>query len=151
VAFQGDDFKHYYAGYQGAWTPTAEPIGGVSQQSYGPSPGAVVVLGNDVVVAFAGDNGDLYDQTRTGGAWQPAAGHGLGDVVSTTPALVPLTQGPELMLVYSRKTDSQLLWTTRTSGVWSAPVPIDAALSSDPPALTSVAAGGAALAFRGLD
>src|SRR5262249_45430706 len=109
VAFHGEDFKHYYAEHQATWMPMAEPIGGAPQQSFGPSPPTVTVLGGNVVVAFAGDNGDLYDQTRTAGAWQPASAHSLGNVVSVTPALVALSQGPELMLLYVRKTDSKLL------------------------------------------
>jgi hypothetical protein len=71
----------YFASYAaGAWNPTAEPVeppvdAGLGQ-SFGGSPPSLVTLNGDVVIAYAGSNGDLYDQTRAAGAWQPAYAHG---------------------------------------------------------------------------
>jgi hypothetical protein len=151
IAFHGDNFKHYYGAYTASWQPAAEPIGGAALQSFGPAPASIAMLGADVVVAFAGSNGDLYDETRSNDIWQAASGHALGDVVGGAPAIAALTQGAELMIEYQRKSDSKLFWTTRSAGVWTVPLEIANAMSSDPPALAPLSDGGAVTAFRGLD
>jgi hypothetical protein len=152
LVFHGDNFKHYYAAHVAAWAPVAEPVGGASAQSFGPSPASIAAIGSDAIVAFAGNNGDLYDQTRTGGAWQGASAHNLGNVVTLTPAIIAPAAGPDLMIVFVRSTDTRLLYTTRSGGIWSSPVQVDAnALTNDPPALAALPGGGALLAYRGQD
>ena len=152
VVFLGDNNKHYFAAHTATWSPTAEPIGGVALQSIGPSPAAVTSIGSDTLVAFAGGNGDLYDQTRTGGAWLAASAHNVGATVALTPAIVALTTGPTLMIAYARSTDSRILFTTRTGNVWTTPALIEAnSFTNDPVALAALPGGEAVLAFRGLD
>jgi hypothetical protein len=152
VVFHGDNYKHYYAQRQnGVWTTIAEAIGGMATQSFGPTPASVAVLGADPIVDFAGDHGDLYDQTRMAGIWQPADAHGLGDVVDLTPAIAPLVAaGSELLVVYVQN-DTQVRWTVRTGGAWSAPADVAMALTAAPVALTALPGGRALLAFRGTD
>lgn len=147
--FHGDNFKHYYASYTASWSPSADPVGGVAAQSFGPSPGALVALPTETVVAYAGNDHDLYAQSRMAGAWAPAVGFNLGDMVLQTPAAVALSSGPELMVVFVRKTDMLLAWTTRSAGVWSAPATIAQTSTNDPPSLCALPGGGAVLAFRG--
>lgn len=150
VAFQGLDFKHYFAAHLAAWSPVAEPVMNAGSHSFGPSPAAIAASGSDAIVAFAGNDHDLYDQERSGGVWAAAHGHGLGDALLLTPALVIPTMGPDRMIAYVRKSDARIVYTTRTGAVWSAPVPIDNnALSNDPVALVALPAGGAVLAYRG--
>jgi hypothetical protein len=152
AVFQGNDFKHYFALHGATWSPVAEPVGGTAAQSFGPSPAAITALGADVVIANAGNNGDLYDQTRTGGAWMTANGHGLGSVVTLTPAIITPTAGPELMIAFVRKTDARIVYTTRTGGIWTAPAQIDVnALTNDPVSLVALPAGRAVAAYRGQD
>jgi hypothetical protein len=153
VVFLGDNNKHYFAANTGAWSPTADPIGGVALQSTGLTPAAVTSIGSDTIVAFAGDNNQLYHQTRSGGAWLPAAAHiNVGATVALTPAIVALTTGPTLMIAYVRNTDSKILFTTRTGNAWTQPAPIDAnSFTADPVALAALPGGEAVLAFRGLD
>ena len=153
LVFHGDNFKHYFGEHQAAWAPIAEPVGGVAAQSFGPSPASIALLGSNTVVSYAGQNGDLFDQTRSGGAWQAANPHGLGDVVTLTPALVALSApGPDLLVVFVRKSDSKILFTTRTGNVWSAPAVTDeGSFSADPVALAALPGGAAVAAFRGLD
>lgn len=152
VVFLGDNNKHYFAANTGAWSPTADAIGGVALQSTGLTPAAVTAIGSDTLVAFAGDNGDLYDQTRSGGAWLPASGHSLGNTVALTPAIIALTAGPTRMIAYVRSTDAKILFTTRTGNVWTTPALIDAgSFTKDPVALAALPGGEAVLAFRGLD
>ena len=152
VVFLGDNNKHYYAAHVATWSPTADPVGGAVAQSFGSSPAAVAAIGSDTIVAFVGSNGDLYDQTRTGGVWGVASAHNLGNTLSLMPAIITPTTGPSLMIVYVRSTDAKILFTTRTGNVWTAPALIDAnSFSSDPVALTALPGGEAVVAFRGLD
>ena len=152
VVFLGDDSKHYYAAHVAAWSPTAEAVMVGAVQSSGPTPAGIAAIGSDTHVSFAGDNGDLYDQTRTGGAWLAASAHNLGNVVALTPAIIAPTTGPALMIVFVRSTDSKILFTTRTGNVWSAPTVVDAnSFTADPVALAALPGGEAILAFRGLN
>lgn len=153
VVFQGDNFKHYFASFAVAWSPVADPLGGAgggSAQSFGPTPPALAALVASDVAAFVGNDHDLYDQTRSGGVWQAALGHGLAGLVTLTPAIVPLTSGPELLMVAVR-TDTSIVWTTRTGAAWTPLVPaaIPSALTADRVALTTLPGGAALLAFRG--
>jgi hypothetical protein len=155
LAFRGDNTKHYYAAYtSGVWAPLAEPIQLMNApQVQGPTPSSVTAVGSDTIVAFAGDDGELYDQTRTGGVWQGAHAHSLGNVVTVTPQIIALNGGSaDLLVVFVNKSDAKLLFTRRSVGAWSAPVPIDQnTFSADPVGLAALPGGKAALAFRGLD
>jgi hypothetical protein len=105
-------------------------------------------------VAYAGNSGDLYDQTRTAGVWGAAPGHMLGNVVVTTPAIIEPIVGPELMVVYPQKAGPDpepLLYTMRNGGIWTIPIAIAGAATDAPPALVALPGGAAVLAFRGGD
>lgn len=152
VVFHGDDFKHYFASYSGAWAPTAEQVKPVGQdQSFGPTAGAVAVVGQELALAFPGGDGKLYHQSRTLGAWKGAAAHDASDC-EHTPALVALDQGPELLLAYVRKADKKLMFATRKAGTWSAPAVLETnSFSSEPPRVTALPGGEALIVFRGTD
>ncbi|NUP09576.1 MAG: hypothetical protein HOW73_26320 [Polyangiaceae bacterium] len=145
AVFQGDDFKHYFAVYTASFNPDDEMVG--NPQSFGPFPASIALASGQPIVTFAGDNHDLFDQTRTGGTWGAASPHGLANVF-TTPAIVPLDQGPELLVVFNRQ-DSTIAFTTRTAGVWSSPADLPDALTTDPVTLAPMAGGRAVAAFRG--
>jgi hypothetical protein len=152
LVFHGDDFKHYFAEHQTAWAPTAETIGITGNQSFGPSPGTVAALGADTIFAFAGQDGDLYDQTRTGGSWGAASGHGLVAALNQTPTITKLTAGGELMIAYVRSSDSRILTTVRSAGTWSTPAPVDPnAFTGDPVSLAALSNGQVLLVYRGID
>jgi len=144
VAFHGDDFKHYFALYANSFNPTADPIG--TPQSFGPAPAAIVADGSDAVIAFTGNDGDVYDQRRSG-SWAAAHGHGATSVAGT-PSIVKLDQGADLLLVFA-KSDTTVSFTTSTSGTWSTPATIPSTLTQDPIALAPLAGGKAVVAFRG--
>ena len=146
AVFHGDDFMHYFAAYTASFNPSNEPVG--SPQSFGPSSASVTLDGADVVALYAGSNGDLYDQRRSGGAWQAASAHGLGDVVALTPAVVTLDSGA-LLAVYVDKTTSSLMFSVRESSTWSAPTAVTGALSQDPVSLAALPSDQAMAAFRG--
>ncbi|MBI4701207.1 MAG: hypothetical protein HY744_08625, partial [Deltaproteobacteria bacterium] len=152
VVFHGDDYKHYYAERSGKWAPAAEPVKPpAKEQSFGPSPAAIALVGADVVIAYAGDDGKLYEQVRSAGAWKPAAATGAA-LASLKPGLCSLDKGPELLAVYVRSSDKKLAWLARTAGTWSQAKDVEAnTYSGDPLALAALSGGRAVLTFRGLD
>lgn len=153
TAFNGFDDRHYYSAYNGSvWSPVQEPIKNGGLHSSGPSTPSIVTLGNDVFVAYAGEDGNVYDQRRTGGAWELPVLHdlkGWGLLASLTPAIAALTAGPELMIVFVNQSTWQLYWTARAGGMWSKPVPIANAYSKDPISLLALPSGAALVAFKG--
>jgi hypothetical protein len=136
---------HLYAARDGAiWTATAEPVG-----SSGPTASALALDGVDPVILFVGADGELYDQTRAAGTWQPANAHALaGSVAAIRPAIVTLASGPELLAVYVDGATQALMWTARSVGTWSAPAALGGALSADPPSLAALPNGDAVVAYR---
>jgi hypothetical protein len=153
LLFHGDDFKHYFAAYQGAWSPTAEPVTAPAKpQSFGPEPGRIAALAAASIASFPGDDGMLYEQARAMGTWQPATAIAATST-KLTGAIVAMVGGAaELLAVYSRAGDKKIQWTARTSGSWSAPADVETnTFSGDPPSLVALAGGTAVLAFRGLD
>lgn len=153
AAYQGVDESFYYAEYfGGSWSPTNEPITAGGTASAGPLPPAIVTLNDAPIVAFVGKDGDVYDQTRGACAWQAANAHGVaGHAAPITPAIVALTQGAELLLVYTDSAVKGLMYTLRTAGTWSTPAPITNANSPYKVSLAPLAAGGAVLAWEGAD
>ena len=150
LVYQGVDYKHRYAAHLADWAPTAEAVGG-AQQSFGPSPATVAAVGADLVVAFAGNDHDIYDQIRTAGAWQGGVAHGLGDATLVTPSIAALAAGPELLVVWARTADAQVFASARSAGAWSAPTPVPSALTKLPVAVAAIPGGGAVFAFHGTD
>ena len=151
-AFQGTDMKYYYAEFfNNAWSPTDQPIAAGGAQSAGPAPPAIVTLANNPIIAFVGNDGDLHDQELLSGVWQAQHAHGVAGAASTTPAIAALTQGPELLVVFTGAAGQNLMFTTRTAGTWSAPALVPGASSGDQVSLAPLAAGGAVLSWRGTD
>ncbi|MEZ4314940.1 MAG: hypothetical protein R3F14_43555 [Polyangiaceae bacterium] len=152
AAYHKADFKHYFALYQGpmsGWSPVAEAMLANNVHSFGPSAPSIAIVSGDVRVAYAGDNGNLYDQRRVAGAWQPAVGHGVDGTIDLSPTLISLSGASAAMIAYVRKSDTQVMYTVLTGASWSAPAPVPDVFTNDPVALTPTSAGGAVLAFRG--
>jgi hypothetical protein len=153
VVFLGTDNKHYFASHGASWSPTAEAVGGVAAQSFGPSAATITTLGTSSVIAFAGNDHDLYDQTRAGGTWQAAHAHGLGNYTTMSQAIVaPASGASDLLVVFVRASDKAIVFTKRTGANWSAPAQIEAtAFTSDTVSLVALPDGSSLLAFRGQD
>lgn len=147
-------YKHFFASYVAAWGPVQEPVlfQMTNDHSFGPSPASITAIGSDAIVAFAGDNNDLFDQTRSVGAWQGAHPHGLGYPVLLSPTIVALASGPSLMIVFVRSTDARIMYTTRTGSTWAPAVQVNVnALTNEPVSLAALPSGDAVLAYRGQD
>jgi hypothetical protein len=147
----GTNLNDYFASYAGGtWNPTAEPVtpaGGA--QSFGPSPPALVIFGGNPVIAYAGSDNNLYDQTRLATGWQTANSHGITGTLTVTPAIIAPTAQADLMIVYNATMGGQLSWTALSNGTWTTPTAITGALSNAPVALVALANGVALLAFEG--
>ncbi|TKD08828.1 hypothetical protein [Polyangium fumosum] len=147
--------RYWYAAYTPAsgFAPTNEEVKvGVDTYSLGDAAAAITVLGMDPVITNDGwGDPNLYTQRRAAGVWEAATQHlAAFDVDDTTPAIAALTstQGPELVLVFTRANDKQLVFLTREGGTWSTtPVEITGAKSTEL-TLLALPSGGALLAYR---
>jgi hypothetical protein len=158
AVFHGDDFKYYYALFSsGAWAPKAELVG--AGQSFGPSPAQLAPnplhpAGTDATVAFingAAQN-HVFSRDRIGGAWSAEQQADGGNTnFNLAPDLVRMTTGPELMAVWVRGGDNQVLYATRNNSVWSAAALVPSAFTADRVTVAALPGGGAILAFRGTD
>jgi hypothetical protein len=153
VVYQSTDTKFYYARASfNSWNPTAEPLSVGNGTSTGPVPPAVAAVGSEPLAIWVGNDGDLYDQSRSNSIWTMPASHGLmGQVAAVTPAITNLISGPELLAVLNVTAGDGLEFMTRTAGVWSAPAVIMGASSQAPVSIAALPAGGAVLAYQGVD
>jgi hypothetical protein len=154
--FRATNSMDYLAVWDGSsWNPSAEPVmfsGG--RQSFGPSAPTITALGTDVVIAYAGPDGDLHDQSRTSGYWQTANGHDISaQHLSVTPTIVAPTAAADLMIVYVRGDTNAIWFTTRSADVWASPSNVDltAGYTSMPVSLAALPNGEVLMAFTGQD
>lgn len=155
MVFHGNNFNHYYMAYDPA---QAQPWLGVESiaASFGPTPPAVTALGADAIAAYAGNNSDLYDHTRTAAGWGAGYAHfgASGPYVTASPTITTLTPSDEHLIVLIKNavdgTNYQILWTRGSGVTWTAPAAIDAtAFSYEPVALAPLPNDEALLVYRG--
>lgn len=156
LVFHGTDYKHYYASYDGAAWSAAQALGA---QSFGPTPASIAALGADAAVVYFDGSGSPASnkptaQDRIGAAWQAKAVLDTAQSFTSTPAVVAMTAGAEVMVVYAQS-NGALASQTRSGGTWGSPVSIpNASISTTspiPPALAALPGGEAMVAFRGTD
>lgn len=153
ATYRGTDGFYYYARTQNKlWLSVKESITFGGKQSTGPQPPAIAAVGNQPVIAFVGADQIFYDQSRAGGAWSAPTPHTFsGQAAPTTPAIVALDAGPELVAVFAEASTSKLFWLMRKTNVWSTPTELPGATAVGSPALAPLPGGGAVLAFQGTD
>jgi hypothetical protein len=160
LVYQDSTYHYWYLGYSGTWSGP-QPMGTASNQSFGPFAATIAARGADATAAFfEGANGSNVNfataSDLTGGTWQGkvyVAGNTIGGNSSgivVPAAVIPLGAQPDLLMIYVQS-DSKIMFTIRTSGLWSAPVYITNGFTNDPVALAPLPGGGAILAFRGID
>lgn len=157
MVFLGTDYKHYFGSYASSWMPSAEPVGPtVMTQSFGPTEARIARRGSETLVVFAGNDTQLYAQSRISASWQAA----VAITPSKTwlpPAVASLDSGAELLVVFVREDDNQpddqkIFFATRSGGLWSTPQKIsDSVFTNSPPTLAPMSGGRAVMAYRGQD
>jgi hypothetical protein len=152
--FQGTDYKFYSLFLTGGiWSSPG--VVGSPNQVYGNVPPSIAALGDDATVGFidGANNNDAAEADYTGsnGTW--GAGEDLtGSEDFNIPAtIIPLSAGPELMLVFVDQQNQQVDYMLRTGGTWSGVLNVANCLTYDKVALAPLPDGGAMLAIRGLD
>jgi len=149
LVYQGNDFHFYYLAYVTAWTTTPVSVGA----DYGPVPASVAALGANATVGFVdgADTNAVASDDLSAGTWQAKVDLAETATFTVPSAIIPLSAGPQLMMVYVEAVTARLLYVTRSLGVWSAPTAITGALTNNAVALAPLASGAAILAFRGQD
>jgi len=152
VVYQGDDFKYVHGIYtSGAgWNSADDPVGGASKQGFGPSPPVAASASGALSIAYGGQDGALYDETWTGGAWQPDTEHMGTTVGALAPAITALSGGTSDLLIVYADPGGVLYFTSRSAGTWSAAAVIDATAFTDAaPSLVALSGGRAMMAYLG--
>jgi hypothetical protein len=145
--FHGFDFNHYFAVWNVAgWTPAAETTG-----SSGARAADIVRDGTNPLMVFSNGLGnELYSRTKTtswGGDQRVETAAGFDFMVQPTVANLSATS----QLVTWVRGDSQVRFSVRASGVWSAGADVSMALARGRVALARISDTQAILAFKGTD
>jgi hypothetical protein len=152
VVYQGDDSKYLHGMYTSGvgWNAANDPVGGASKQGFGPSPPVAASVLGTLAIAYGGEDGALYDETWTSGAWQPDTEHTSAAVGSLAPAITALSGGSsDTLLVYADPMGT-LYFTSRSAGAWSIPAIIDTtAFTGAAPSLVALSGGEALMAYLG--
>jgi hypothetical protein len=152
VVYQGPDFKYVHGIYTASagWDAADDPIGGADSQGFGPGAPVAASVDGALVVAYGGQDGSLYDETWTAGAWEPPNQHAAAQMGALSPSLAALKGGSSDALVVYADPLGTLYSTTRTAGTWSTPAIVNAAaFSDDPPSLASLPGGRAMMTYLG--
>jgi hypothetical protein len=152
LTYQDNTFHFFYLAYSGgSWSLTPQSIG----SNYGPVPATIAARGADATVAFTDGQSAMVNDVAaadlTGGSWQARVDATGPESFSVPAVIIPLSSGPELLMVFEQNNGPQMMFATRTLGTWSAPTALPNCLTNDRPALAPMPNGGAILAFRGTD
>jgi hypothetical protein len=154
LVYQATDAKYAHGTYTIAagWDAANDPVGGASKQGFGPSAPVAASVAGDLVIAYGGQNGFLYDETWTDGAWAPDEEHTTAQIGTLSPAIAALSGGASDTLVVYANTTGTLYATSRSAGAWSSPAVINAnAFTNAAPSLVALSAGRALMAYLGTD
>jgi hypothetical protein len=152
LVYQGAGSKYVHGTYTAGagWDAADDPIGGASKQGFGPATPVAASVGGALVIAYGGQNGSLYDETWTGGAWQPDTQHAAATVGTLAPAIAALDGGASDALVVYASASGTLYSTSRSAGAWSTPAEIDAnAFTGAAPSLVALPGGRAMMTYLG--
>jgi hypothetical protein len=159
AVYQDPSYQYWYLAYSGTWS-TPQPIGVTGTQYYGPFAATVAARGANATASFfdglPGANvNNAAAADLTGGSWQAKVdivGNTIGgsNTFTIPTAIVPLSAGPELLLVYV-DSGNTINFVSRSAGQWSQAAAITGATTNDPVGLAPLPGGGAILAFRGQD
>jgi hypothetical protein len=154
LVYQGSDGKYVHGTYTTGegWDAATDPVGGASKQGFGPSAPVASSVAGSLEIAYGGQNGSLYDETWSSGAWQPDTQHATAQIGTLSPAIAALTGGSGDALVVYASASGTLDWTTRSGGTWSTPTAVDtSAFTGNAPTLVALSGGRAMMAYLGTD
>jgi hypothetical protein len=156
LVYQDSTYHHWYASYSGTWSALSA-VGTAADKFHGPVTPTAAARGTDATIAFIDAESSPANSAAasdvTGGTWQ-ARGDVAAATFSISPVIIPLSAGPELMMVFTQTSaslDNQIVFSTRTAGTWSAATTIPNALTDLRVGLAPLPNGGAILAFQGPD
>ena len=115
---------------------------GGTKQGFGPSAPVAASVAGALVIAYGGQNGSLYDETWTAGAWAPDDQHATAQVGQLSPAIAALTGGAsDTLVVYADPTGTLYSHVAQRRRVVR-PGALDATRSPDAaPSLAALAGG----------
>jgi hypothetical protein len=151
----GDYFFQYLAYSAGAWSASPQGVGTSPGNYYGGSPATVAALGSNATIGFidgipGADVNFAATADLIGGVWQSRDDiSGAAEDWNVEASIIPLSSGPELLIVFVEQTSGQIMFMTRTGTTWSSPTVINTALTATAMALAPLPDGGAILAFHG--
>ncbi len=154
LVYQGSDGKYVHGTYTTSegWDSAKDPVGGASKQGFGPSAPVASSVAGSLEIAYGGQNGSLYDEAWSSGAWQPDTQHAAAQIGTLSPAIAALAGGSSDALVVYAGASGTLDWTARSGGTWSAPAAVDtSAFTGSAPALVALSGGRAMMAYLGTD
>ena len=130
---------------------TDEAVASSGSPSFGPTAAAIVRTGADDLLAFTGDDGNVYTQLRSNGLWQTAASHlTTGQTALYSPALVVLPGSTNWIVVFVDAAHA-VEFAAHSAAGWTQPVVVAGALSNGTPALAALPSGDAELVYEGQD
>lgn len=153
AVFQGLDFKHYTANFNGSWGAVS-PVGVRSPQAqvFGPSAPVMLPRGPGAfTVAYIEDTTNVaktVDFAATLWQFSVNVSGGVTDYF-ISPSIVGPTSGPAMLMTWL--SGSQFRYATSTAGTWSAAADITNAFAVDPAALVALPGGEVLMLFRGTD
>ncbi|HEY4117696.1 MAG TPA: hypothetical protein VGM56_07570 [Byssovorax sp.] len=143
--------KFFFDRRDTTWSVTDEAVSASGVQSFGPTAAAIARTGADDLLAYTGDDANVYTQVRTNGLWQTAQSHlTVGQAALFSPALVVLPGSTNWLLVFVDGAHA-IEFAAHSSAGWTQPVVVAGALSSGTPALAALPSGDAELVYEGQD
>jgi hypothetical protein len=151
LVYQGTDSKYFHGIYStDGWNGAGDPVGGASAQAFGPSAPVAASVGDELFVAYSGQDGALYEAAWASGTWQSDAKQPMTQVGTVPPALVALTGGTSAALAVYSNPSGLLYFSSENDGAWSAPAVVEAsAFTHAAPSVVALAGGGAMMAYLG--
>jgi cysteine-rich repeat protein len=148
AVFRGFDNKHYFAAYNGGvWSPIAQDTG-----AGGTVAPDIAALGANAVMLFNdGANANkVTARDRIGGVWGNSVLLSGNEVVTSGVPLdiLALNGNKELLALWYGTSITQLRYSFRSNGVWSAPLTVPNAAPGGRIQSAALPAGSAAIAFR---
>jgi hypothetical protein len=154
LIYQDTSYDYWYLAFTGSWSASPQAVGTAGNQDYGPVPATIAALGANATAAFIDGEGPSVNYAAAGdlvaGVWQARTDLTGPESYTVSSVIVPLGAGPELMMVFVQQ-NAQVMFQTRSAGVWSAAAAISNALTNDTVALAPLPGGGAILGFEGQD